>query len=630
MSDNQSEETHQRINPRQLVVLVRYKPGGLDMASAGSMVGKLTNPIEGAVSAIESAAASIPGLNMFIKEEKKETSSEKEYTYFKDYSAWDKLMTTIKKGLLEMNPDSAVETFEFDSTDADGRKKAGKDLLDKVNSKIAGWKKYTSYIHFIGLGQGGNVANECATLLAADSTFKAEKWNVQSLIYVGTPLYEDKHKPDEASLKGSGGKFAFGNRYDLTQAVVACFDDSEKLLTLIKDSNKNVLSLAIGKLKLRLVKILAVVLSGLHIDVGPDALDDLNKIDTIKEEIKGLIDDILGFIDKLIGEGTSFIKLDEIPEFSGIADGYPQIPDKCVKMIEAWLKEVKDKTVDGAKHANLSLGPQDLAGVLNCLCPLFDAISQSLAVFKPGTKGAEKLAQQIVEKSGISKIYKPGETPAYLDIDTAQIQKAKDMADKNEPDMSVVLIAKVRGLLASAAEKGNDVKSLGAAQKAQLAEAIGCLTLPMLPSKKEFYAKLINALPFDLKALSERYNAGALAGMAKSPLGSIGILFPEKLSTSIANMDKEIDRIRGYFDKNNFKMPDKIDTLYLAYNSHNLMLAKVPGPVAQCIDTQTGYLSFMKSKGYDNECTMEANKYKQGGKEIKPDALPTQPVTQST
>ena len=56
-----------------------------------------------------------------------------------------------------MNDESDVEKFEFNSTDMDGRKKDAKKLNDKILSKMSGWKKYAASIHFIGLGQGGNV-----------------------------------------------------------------------------------------------------------------------------------------------------------------------------------------------------------------------------------------------------------------------------------------------------------------------------------------------------------------------------------------------------------------------------------------------------------------------------------------
>jgi len=628
MGAQQSEETHQQINARQLVVMVRFKPaGGLDTSSAAGLMGDITNPIEGAASAIESAAASIPGLNMFLTEEKKETESEKEYKYHEDYSDWDKMLDKIKEGIQQMNPESDVEKFEFSSTDADGRKNDAKELKTKIDSKMSSWKKYTSFIHFIGLGQGGNVANECTDLLAKDDTFKSEKWAVKSVVYMAAPQYKNVHVLNKASMKGKGAVFSFGNQYDLTQNAIDYFDDNEKLLTLIKDSNKNALSLAVGKVKMRLVKILAIVLGGLHISAGPDALKDLDKIDEVKDEIKGLIDDILGFIKKLIDEGTSFVKLDEIPDFKNISSGYDAIPNKCADELMATIDAIKNKAVDGAKHANLSLGPSDLAGVLNCLCPLFDAIGGSLGVLKPNTKGGEDLAKQIIDEAGVKKVFAPsGDMPTYLNIDKEYIDKAVEAAKKNEPDMSVVLITKVNGLIAKATEKTNEVKDMDAEHKQHLADAIACLSLPMLPSKKDFYAKLVKLMPFDLQKLTEEYTGGNLMGKAGSPLESIGIKFPDKLNTSVANTDAEMNRVKGYFDKNNFKMADKIDSLYLIYNSHNLALKKAYGPIHQCIDRQTGYLTYQKAKGFDNECSLEENKYNQGTKNEKEDAMPTTEV----
>ena len=392
-------------------------------------------------------------------------------------------------------------------------------------------------------------------------------------------------------------------------------------------NKKNVLSLAVGKVKMRLIKILAIVLGGLHISAGPDALKDLDKIDEVKDEIKGLIDDILGFIKKLIDVGTSFIKLDEIPDFKNISSGYDAIPNKCVDELKATIEEIKNKAIDGAKHTNLSLGPSDLAGILNCLCPLFDAIGGSLGVLKPNTKGGEDLAKQIIDEAAVKKVFAPGgNTPTYLNIDKDYMDKAVEAAKNNEPDLSVVLITKVNSLLIKATEKTNEVKDMDAEHKQYLADAIACLTLPMLPSKKDFYAKLVNLIPFNLQKLTEDYTGGNLMGKAGKPLEKIGIKFPDKLNTSVANTDAEMNRIKGYFDKNNFKMADKIDSLYLIYNAHNLALKNSFGPIHQCIDQQTGFLNYMKAKGYDNICTLDENKYNQGSKTEKENAMPTTEV----
>ena len=605
----QSQETHQQINAKQLLVLVRFKPGGLDTAAAGSLLGSVSNPIDSAVGAIESAAASIPGLNMFITEEKNNSSSEKEYNYYKDYSDWDKFLDNAKSNLNELNKENDTLKFEFSSTDAEGRKKDAKELQSKIKAKFSAWKKYTAYIHFIGLAQGGNVINECSDLLAKDNDFKNEKWSVRSVIYLAVPLYKNEHVFNKESLKGQGSLTSFGNLYDLTQGGVGYFDDNDKLLTLITDSNKNVLSLAVGKVKLRLVKVLAIALGGLQISVGPDALKDLDKIDQVKDEIKGMIDDMVGFMQKLVSEGTSFVKLPDIPDFKKISDDYGDIPGRSVTELTQAIDDIKNKAIDGAKHTSLSLGPSDLAGIFNALCPLFDAVSQSFGVLKPDTKGGEDLATQIIDSAGIKKVFAPSaDKPTYLPLDKDYIAKAVEAAKKNEPDMAGSIVLKVQEHITKATENTNDVKQMSAEEKMHVAQAIACLSLPMLPTKKDFYAKLINLLPFDLNKLTEDMKADKLMGAAGKPLEAIGIKFTDKLNQSVANTDAEMSRVKGYFDKNNFKLADKKDALYLIYNSHNLTLKKVPDELKKYLDEQTGYATMSK----------------------KENAIPTQPVPEKT
>lgn len=77
------------------------KPGkkssgfGDDLAAAGGLISGVTDKIDGAVSAIEDVASSIPGLDLFIKEKKIESTSEKEYC--SDFSAWETTSKEIEK-----------------------------------------------------------------------------------------------------------------------------------------------------------------------------------------------------------------------------------------------------------------------------------------------------------------------------------------------------------------------------------------------------------------------------------------------------------------------------------------------------------------------------------------------------
>jgi hypothetical protein len=623
----QADNTYQSNKIKQLIVMVRYKPAppaaGFDTAGASSILDGVTGAVQGAASAAENAAASIPGLNMFIKEEKTDSTSEKEYTYYKDYSGWDSVFSKIESGLKEMNSESQTDKFEFSSTNADGRKNDAKELLNKVKSKISGWSKYSANIHFIGIGQGGNVVNECTDLLAKDSQFSSEKWLVKSVIYVGTPLYKNLHLINKEALKKQGGTFSFSNVYDLTQNAIECFDGNEKLLKLIEDSNKNTLSLATGKVKLRLVQLLAIVLSGMNISVNDTS--QLNKFDKIKDEAKGMVEDVLDIVKRLTSEGASFAKLGDLPEFSKITNGYSDIPNKVSARLGAFIDDFTNKVKNQAKSANMSLSPADLAGVLNCLCPLFEAISSSMSIFKYESKTSADLARQIIESAGITKVYpvtdQLGET---LPVDESYTNKVVQTVQAGKPDKTVVFIKTIREAIAKAAEGQNDANNMNSDQKTLLAEAIMCMVQPMLASKKKLYRKLLEFIPLDVNKLTESISADKLMAIPGGMLQQLNIIFPQDLKTSMANTDGQIKRITKYFDKNEFDTQE--DSMYFIYNSHNLILKKMYGPIANCIDKQTGYLSYMKSKGYDNDFSLSDNNYKQGSKQEKTNVMPAREV----
>jgi hypothetical protein len=618
----QADNTFQNNKVKQLVVMVRYKPAppsGFDTGAATSMLSGVTGAIEGAVSAVEGAMASIPGLDLFIKEEKKDSPSEKEYTYFKDYSGWDSMFKKIGEGLKEMNKENLTETFEFDSTDSEGRKKDAQKLLDKIKSKISAWSQYTAYIHFVGIGQGGNVANECTALLAKDSQFNSEKWLVKSLIYIATPLYTNQHLADEKSFKGKGAAFPFTNPYDLTQNAIACFDNNEKLLKLIEDSNKNTMSLMVGKIKMHVVQVLSILLSGLHLSGGDTS--ELKKFGKIKDEIEGMITDTVDLIKKVIDEGTSFVKLPDIPEFGKIADGYGDIPGQAVAKLQQFIEKFTDSAADQAKSANISLGPKDLAGALTCLCPVFDKIADSLSIFKYESKSGQELAMQIIDQAGVTKVFAPSdEAGEMLPVDDAYINKAAQAAAEGKPEQAASFVSSVRSMLSKAAKKNTDISAMSNEEKILVAQALSAMVQPMLPSKKKLFKKLLNLIPFDINKMTEAYSLDKLMAIPGGSLAGLGIDFPDELKQSIARADAEITRVKSYLDKSNFEMPE--DSLYFIYNSHNLVLKKMYGPVANCIDKQTGYVDYMKSKGFDNAVTLTDNSYSQGTQEPKSNVLP--------
>lgn len=625
----QADNTFQDNKVKQLVVMVRYKPAAspFDTGAASSMLGGVTGAIDNAVNAAEGAMASIPGLNLFIKEEKRESKSEKEYTFHKDYSGWDKVFDKAGKGLKELNEENLAEKFEFDATDAEGRKKAAKELLDKIKNKISSWSKYTAAIHFIGVGQGGNVANECSDLMARDSQFMNEKWYVGSIINVGTPAYKTIHVANKAAFKDKGKQIAFGNKYDLSQNGIEYFDKNEDLIKLIQDSNKNVLTLATGQIKLRVIQVLAILLSGLHLSA--DNLDELKKFDKIRDEVEGLVKDAIDLVKKIIDEGSSFVDLGAIPEFSKIMNGYDHIPSEASSRLSQFIDKFTKSAKDQAKNANVSLSPKDLAGALTCLCPLFDHIADSLAIFKPGSPASNQLSAQIINKAGITKVFTPAtESVTHLPVDDQYESKAKQGAEPGQPETGLAYVKTVQSLIGSATKKTNDVSQMGDEEKAYLAEAISCMVSPMLASKKELYTKLLNLIPFDLAKLMENISADKLMSIPGGMLDKLNIQFPGELTQSMARADGEVKRIQGYFDKKSFSPPE--DTMYFVFNAHNLALKKMYGPVANALDEQTGYADYMKARGFTNETSLAETSYKQGSSEPKQNVMPAKELPAAT
>jgi hypothetical protein len=96
----------------------------------------------------------------------------------------------------------------------------------------------------------------------------------------------------------------------------------------------------------------------------------------------------------------------------------------------------------------------------------------------------------------------------------------------------------------------------------------------------------------------------------------------------MARADGEIKRIQGYFDKKSFDPPE--DTMYFTFNAHNLALKKMYGPIANCLDQQTGYFEYMQAKGFNNEYTIADNNYKQGSSEPKTNVLPAKELRAAT
>ncbi|MCH5688631.1 hypothetical protein LWM68_32900 [Niabella sp. W65] len=77
------------------------------------------------------------------------------------------------------------------------------------------------------------------------------------------------------------------------------------------------------------------------------------------------------------------------------------------------------------------------------------------------------------------------------------------------------------------------------------------------------------------------------------------------LKKSLRNFDKELDRIKGFLNKNDYPVHKDANSLYFIYNAHNLMLKKPYGFILNTIDKETGYFDYMQNAGYTNVCNLE-------------------------
>lgn len=650
MPGEQTEQKFEVNDKKQMLVLVRYKPAGA--MGADDMLGGITSKVQSVVDTVENAANSIPGLNLFFKEEKEpEKKCDKEYTYYKDYKDWDSYMKKMKDELCnKLNPDNETIVFDFDASDAGDREKEGKKLANQIKSKISAWKDYTACFHFVGLGQGGNVANECIKELINEEDFK-KKWWVQSVIYVATPLYKNQHTFDEkAAFKGKGKTISFGNTFDLTHQAIEYFEPNGELLKMIAESNSNTISVFTGKIKAQLVTTLARLLSIKGFSAGTskaeegyDLKENIDKITQLKDDVKGLIEELITAVKNILEAAPGIIKLGDLPNFSKITSGFNSIPSQCMQRFDDFFNNLKNKTKEGIEHTSLDSSKIGLNSFFNILCPLVDKITDSLKVLSMQNTDSEVMMKNIFDKAGIKKILAPAgkgftNIPAdpYIEevIKSVKAAEEKQKVQKENEDTTTdktteqvfmdqasVMVNTVKSKIAGVVKNEDlEVSKADTKTKLLISDALTAMVLPMFPNKGKFYGTILQWLPLNgLNGFLNKITADAALAPLKNLVGKFIGDFdegtPEKpgLKISLQNLDKELNRIKGFFNKNNYPVSKEANSLYFIYNSHNIILKKPYGQILNAIDRETGYLDVMQSNGYTNNFNLDKNDYQGGG-----------------
>lgn len=645
MADTQTEEYFQVNEKKQMLVCVRYKPAST--IDAGNMLDGVTSKVDDVTSKIEDAASSVPGLNLFFKEEQEpEKQTEKEYNYYNDYSEWDRYFKKMKEELAnKLNKDNETIIFDFDAATSEEREQQGKKLCNEIKSKISGWKDYTACFHFVGLGQGGNVANECIKELCKEADFK-KKWWVQSVIYIGTPLYANRHTFQEAdALRGKGKVYAFGNAYDLTQNAIDYFEPHDQLLKIIAECNSNLLSVFTGKIKTQLVAVLGRLLSIDGFGTGHDNEGNIDKIKKCKDDVQSLISECVEACKTVLNAFPGLIEPPDLPNFDQMLKGFDTIPDKSVKRLEQFVDELK-KVREGT---SLDTSRISLAKLFNFLCPLVDQLTTTLKLFTMNDETSNQLLDKIIEKAQINHVLQPMQRPRKnLPIDpyiSKVIEMAEEAKQKQETankkddapesisrtkeqmfyDQANVMIQTCTSHLIEATKSGDlNLKdsSLTSEVKLKIAEAITAMLLPMLPSKKKFYAILLQYIPTGgMNTFLSKITGDAAFKPLQNLMGKIkgGFDFDEGsdeapgLKRSLRNFDIELSKIKGFLNKNNYPIHKDANSLYFIYNGHNILLKKPYGEIMYTIDKETGYLDYMRSMGYTNFYNLEKNEYQGSG-----------------
>ncbi|MBC7829320.1 MAG: hypothetical protein H7122_16345 [Chitinophagaceae bacterium] len=621
---------------RHLVVLVRFKPGNLDgMAGAEGLLGGVAGAVGGVASAIDSVASFLPG---YIKEEKeKEKKADKEYNYFKEYDkGWDKKLKQIDHDLLEMNEESKTLVHDFEESDtADKRKQEGKKLHDKIKKEISDWTDYPSAIHFIGLGQGGNIANEAASLFKDNDSFKKETWFVKSVIYVGTPLYKDIHTLDPVVLKGKGKQISLGNRYDLTQNAIEYFEPADKLRKYIETCNSNLFSYFAGNIFLHLIQALSYVLGNHEMGIGKDNEKVLDAFEKAKGEITGMIEDIIGLVKKLASEAPGMIDMSNLPKFGEMLQGYDAIPGEAGQRITHFIEDDLKKVRSGF---GLSTDKLPIENFFNCLVPLFNKLTASFKLFNFDTPATNAMLDQLFDKAGVKKVYAPASISMQtIEVDDNYTKILQEKLKEKKPEMGGVMVAQAKNHITEATKTGgSEISKLSIEQKSALGAAITSMALPMLATKKALYTKLLDYLPLSgINGFLGKLTGEKGAEPLKDLVGNIrsGFDFDKTddkdenkigLKTAIARFDKEFNRVKGYLNSKNFPIDEQLNSLYFIYNSHNLMLKEMNAEIRQSIDTQTGVMQYKLDHGYDYDRIQ--NEYVKKGESEKKNVKPVEAV----
>lgn len=682
MAPTQSTKNFQAADIRKFLVVVRYKPAPAPSSDLG-FIDEASNAVDTVKKDVNKAVSGIPGLKMFIKEEKKESTSEKEYAY--NYSEWDTWIKKTDSNLKELYKGSKAELFEFSATDFEDRKKEGEALFNKINDMLSSCQKYQAQLFFVGIGQGGNVVNECLHLLASDATFNSEKWHVQNVVYVATPLYKEHHLQNLTPLKSKGQVLSVTNSFDLTHRLVDYIHGKDSLLKCIAEVNKSLLTFHVGMIQMEIMNLIQGVVRvikdfmDLHVGSGTkkgQSLDD--KINRAKDELtaqedalSACIKSLLNVKDPILEDLQAMLDTKSLKQFEEAFRGFEQIPQataaafisdvtkKASEIANRAAKKASDevtyqaqRVIDENINSHTGGGSsaqrkkeekifevKDLAILFHCLHVPLQTILLALRKIGANTPAGDEVAIALIKRTGVTEFYMP-HAPGGSNIDISRqdpynkkmieryqneekIDKVKQFINTISDNLVTVASQKVTNL---AADLSKDKKAHEAQIKA--ADMLSTLIRPMLTSKERVMGEILSWLKEkDLTKLLDD-DFFSKIGLKPLELFSNGD-FKNELKwyeDDIKLIEGELNRLKDFFNRIHYDLMD--DTLYFIYNSHNLVIQHPALELLNTMDKNMGIYEHKLSKGM--LCSYpDGNDYNAKGEKEKEHVKPVEALTET-
>lgn len=584
-------------NKRQFVIVVRYKPSPKGMA-AGSMVDKVAGAVKNVTDKIDAITAHIPGV---LQEQTNKTEPLDEgFNYHESYPKhWDKWLKETENTLKEISDKNEYLLFEFDSYDNLDMHVSRLEAM--VKATISGWRQDLYGIHFVGLGQGGNIAADTAMKI---KNSLGEYGKIESVLNVGTALSGDDDKKD--FLNSLPNVAVYKNPFDLSSNAILYAKNSDKLIDTIRLSNQSPVKYMYSTLVIKITKILTQLLNGLTIGTaaGLDPLKSL--VESLKSDIKSIIEDIFGFVKHLITSFKEFLKLPKIDQTLDKVFGNPSgVASDSVDRLSQFVKSFKD-LFESKDKIGLDTEHLKLEKLFNFLVPpvllvndALNAITVDLENKEPANHLKEFTAEGAFVKP-ITAFDKPIATK-----DPYQ-QVIIEGAKKEEYDQLTSLIASTRQEIETLSQTADNGKreEIGMALSRKL-------MLPMIAGKTELLGKVLAKLPSlgnnpSLSKIQTDTITKPLVSLMQKIRSDFDFDDTDNgndkelgLKKALGRVDKSIGDIKKILAPDYFKVDKKYNSLHFIYNSHNISLAEMPKELRKTLDQATNIYAYKLGKGFE-------------------------------